>query len=1824
MSSSYSLVNQRIEALRPKLLDTTRRNPLIQNTLTGRASSYVALVDEKPQNILKLLSDGASLRIVPLPPLSEDHLPDEGTTEFLRAFENAQQQDDQYIEAVTRLDFENDDRAFDKQVKLDRDLKDKVRTALDLPPRPITNDKRDLIIHAKIQGVNPSTTLPEPNFEAQDDRHDDDDLQTLLLPQTLESRMQKIYGKQREYEEERGVTVTYLVLGYLRWSMPDEQRSDEIFKSPLLLIPVEIDCQRTSDGEVYSIVQRADPEFNPVLKQKLEMEAGLDVSEIIKGDSEEMLEVEALFDSVQIGKPTRILKWEVKREATLGIYPFPGIESYVDSDTSSTDFSAFPVLKHLMMGRQTDPDGLSDWSNVQFDSNESDRAVPHLVLDADSSQYLALMKVASGENVALEGPPGSGKSQTIVNAIANALYGGKRVLFVAQKTTALDVVYARLQALKLDPFVLPMRGSKTDTKEFYDAVQERIEMQLQRSPQEILLLRHQLQQQRDHLASYINLVTSRIAKTEITVHQFMGLWVQYFDVIAKLPLSLRNVKLDLLRYSPNFNLPDFISCQKEIASWAEKLEQASISADSPWSCAELENVDYERITLAMSTGADRLLELEKSLTEFEGDISEAVLSIFVSHHSNDIDMAIDLGHKWRQTDDKNWRRLMDCPNLAIEPLNQMTEVLFELEEVSRGSRLSNSVIATCGEKSSQLKSLTHYLQLNCVQDCIDPTVQSLLRKNESRLESFSKAEADYDRLVLAGLVLSPHLLQEAVIAVQILKNDSQLLDLLKVKSIAEVIADLGETHKLLNLIYGTLDQRQAVPTVKELQATQMTLEKTGFFGRLGPNFKVAVRNTKLWLGKDNQSVIKREDLVSKVNELLENVKALTELPITEPSTQFIFGDIQSYKQKQLAFVDLLDRSKSIGLKKDSIVRFASEPAVEELCAFLKVEDKTQSPDWSFLEKERDSLKQRVGFANKNRVDLVSASEFCYQHGLTKIARIDRALTDGERWVQLTQKSIRLGKEIGLTPVVPNLDVLESYIDLLNMTSQYSPSLVTHAFDVPDKAINMSLTSILPTAQAVQNLLDSLTLGKGVTSQDKLSVWSAQNLLAAHLDDKTGFECLIQRRNTLSSAAESGLSQLLVTVEAEKRLKDIELLGPAMTVHYLRTLFDQQYGSKLLEYSGTSLDLARQKLQEVDRQLRNLAPRAVSARTLDNANPPKGVGYGLKSEYTDGSLINHELGKQRRMAPRKLLKRARGALSELFPCWMMAPGAVAQLLPRDDVFDLVIIDEASQMTPETAISALMRAKQVLISGDTNQLPPTNFFQGLVASEDEDEDIETTEESILELANTQFYPKHRLQWHYRSRHESLIAFSNHYVYENELVIFPSPDRSLSSMGVSLVPVHGTFYRGINPVEAQVMVEHITKFMREQPERTLGVVLMNKAQMEQVEAMIVREAETDHAVASYIDRWDKKDEGLQRFFVKNLENVQGDERDVIFIGTTYGPDPNGKFYKRFGPINGTSGKRRLNVLFTRAKEQIITFTSIPLDSFEPDFNNQGARLLKLWLQYSSTGRLGETIVQSESGGTPDSPFEEHVISAIESVGYQAIPQIGVSNYFIDIGVKHPDYPLGYLCGFECDGATYHSAKSARDRDRLRQEVLERLGWELYRIWSTDWFRDPLRQIEKLKEYLDTLLARKVAAMPPLVNQPTAEGPFRESVIEPDRGFQDDPITCDPKVGQALRGNGLQADLFTNEDHCRSISRPQPQDPIDVGSKVLIRYLDGARAGSTARFWLTDLPEGQSITTPEFTLIRPTAPLAQALIDSVPGDVVSYPLKDGYVRVEVLEELD
>ena len=470
----------------------------------------------------------------------------------------------------------------------------------------------------------------------------------------------------------------------------------------------------------------------------------------------------------------------------------------------------------------------------------------------------------------------------------------------------------------------------------------------------------------------------------------------------------------------------------------------------------------------------------------------------------------------------------------------------------------------------------------------------------------------------------------------------------------------------------------------------------------------------------------------------------------------------------------------------------------------------------------------------------------------------------------------------------------------------------------------------------------------------------------------------------------------------------------------------------------------------------------------------------RSDVGEAAVIHREAEKKKKHMPvRTLLERSRHVTQAIKPCFMMSPLAVSQYLPAGLRFDVVIFDEASQVTPGDAINCIYRGDALILAGDQKQLPPTNFFAAAL-TDDEDEWSEDSDDaadfdSILDLAKgSGAYRSLTLRWHYRSLHEALIAFSNAAFYEGQLVTFPSRHSDGPDVGVELFHVDGTYRRGTsrdNPVEAAKVAERVLHHYDTRPGLSLGVVTFSEAQAEAIEAAVSSARQDRPDLNRFFGAGDR----LRGFFVKSLESVQGDERDVLIFSIGYGPDEHGKITMNFGPLNRQGGWRRLNVAITRARYRNEIVSSIRAGDIPESVTTEGVRHLRHYLDYAERGRPALAL-GTATGGDAESPFEESVLGVIRSWGYEVMPQVGTAGYRIDIGVCHPEHPGVYALGVECDGYQYHSSKVARDRDRLREKVLRGLGWNLHRIWGTAWYRDRHGEERKLRSAIEEAIAAPV----------------------------------------------------------------------------------------------------------------------------------------------------
>jgi very-short-patch-repair endonuclease len=600
-----------------------------------------------------------------------------------------------------------------------------------------------------------------------------------------------------------------------------------------------------------------------------------------------------------------------------------------------------------------------------------------------------------------------------------------------------------------------------------------------------------------------------------------------------------------------------------------------------------------------------------------------------------------------------------------------------------------------------------------------------------------------------------------------------------------------------------------------------------------------------------------------------------------------------------------------------------------------------------------------------------------------------------------------------------------------------------------------------------SILDSTRDDWATALAEHLKGWTGA---ARHLKDWTSWRGVTQRADAL------GLAPLL-------RAMETGLVAPADAPRVFEANYARWWVGLAVEASprlrgfvAAQHEKRIERFRTLDARMLELATRLTRAR-LAGAIP----GKAQRERDPEYAVLARELVKRQRHLPvRQLAARMPQALRRLTPCLMMSPLSVAQYLPADaKPFDLVVFDEASQIPTWDAVGAIGRGRQVVVVGDPKQLPPTRFFERQLPDGDgegEAVEVEVQDlESILDECLGAGVPAVELTWHYRSRHESLIAFSNQAYYGGRLVTFPSPVTRDGAVSFRHVP-DGVYARAgarTNLPEARAVVAEALALLRGvlaggRP-RSLGIVTFNAEQQALIENLLDEARREDPSLEPFFS-----DDAAEPVLVKNLESVQGEERDVMLFSLTYGPDQSGRVAMNFGPLNQAGGERRLNVAVTRAREALIAFGSLRPEQIDlARTSATGVAHLKQFLAFAQHGARAFAMTATGPLGDYESPFEAAVAERLRARGWTVHPQIGVSGFRIDLGVVDPEAPGAFLAGVECDGATYHRGATARDRDRLRQVVLEGLGWRILRIWSTDWWTNAAREADRLHVALEAALA-------------------------------------------------------------------------------------------------------------------------------------------------------
>lgn len=1502
VAEKSAVAAERLERLRTKLLDLSTTNRML--SFRHPSASCIRVVDELPEVVFESLLQGNQLTF--------EHV-EEPSQRELEAWHASR---DQVPRANDRVEFKR--------------------------PDPAT--------WARHLGIGTDYNLiVETDSFLRLDRHSDAKLQTLHYQDELDTKLRKIRAAARTAIEESGANMLYLAFGFLEWR---DQSTSKAHQAPLLLLPVELTREQVRAGRYRTKIRWTNEELQP----NLSLQKKLDEFGVKLPDWQEDQKLETYLADVARAVRHKT-DWLVRRYTTLGLFEFGKILLYLDLDPdrwpAHTPIDGHPLVRAILEGGTGDEgDERSTSENNDYSPALIEASDLHLELvdRADSSQCEALQTALRGQNLVIEGPPGTGKSQTITNLIAAALARGKTVLFVAEKLAALQVVRRRMRELGLGDFCLELHSNKTRKSEVLDDVADRIRASAYaRSAKDLDIALTRLAERRQKISEYI-------------------------DIISRACGSF-------LHFTVGDALMSAGHARRKLGDTVKVLEAANVKVDHP-----------ERLTWAELTDAkSRVRQFVAAINDLNVNGSAydhpwaGVSSTFVLPHDRDRIAA--LAEDWAAAADQAHVQLQQSDMLDI-PATEFSQARTALQLLDQLRRLAHGVedLAAKVEQSLGLSIPRTADGIEAIERIAQLAASAPLEHLDSRTAfTLTSGAAEWLR-------------QHRDRVNQIAERRSRLRDIYKESAFSSDADDLEEWA-------AALGQR-------------------GLFARFGARWRSA---SSEWA-----NLARPAHLKLKASEKTQHIASLR---------TFIL-DASALQADQTA----IDRLGPKGL--DSSFNFEGAIAVADWATHVR----------STLPELFAGALLHCG--NEVLIQLEQLNSNDTMPILTRLTTAKIAWGNGSTYWQSLLKGNFIGQ-------------LKQHAELATDDASWQEFLS----NVEECALTIDTLAQAEIAFASATGLDKpiwfgneRTTLAGVSSRARLAA-SSIGALQNWLDF-----------DRVRIASEKSLEKDLVHLASVGGVKT-EQLDICLDFLVFDAIARQAFASDpgLFAISGRTLDMLREEYRELDAQVMELRRSAIASKLLER-RPPEGRQSGLKSQLTEMALLRNELSKMRRHIPiRQLVARAGKSLQALKPCFMMGPLSVAQYIaPGTLKFDLIIMDEASQMRPEDAIGALARGGQAIIVGDPKQLPPTSFFDRISdrASEGEaDEEVTLAEDSksILELASS-IFDQRMLRWHYRSRHEALIAFSNRQFYKDELIVFPSPAGQSDRFGIGWsFLADGVTTKGINPTEARAVAAAVAKFLVEHKNRSLGVVAMNIKQAQRIADELSALADRDPILAKALAEAENE-RSDEPFFIKNLENVQGDERDVIMISMTYGPATlGGRTPQNFGPINQDTGWRRLNVLFTRAKERMEIFSSMRSSDVVPkEGSDRGPRALKLFLDYAENGSLGVEPVCSDRPTGSD--FEDAVLEGLRELNFECVPQVGVANFFLDIGVRDPASPGEFIAAVECDGASYHSSKSARDRDRLRQEILENLGWNIIRIWSTDWFRDPNGELNRVVRELHRLIeARK-----------------------------------------------------------------------------------------------------------------------------------------------------
>ena len=1698
---------QALDNLRMRLLDLSARNRLLNFRHTDKAGLRV--IDELPDALVARLLDDGVLRFKPIP--------EPGASELL----------------ARRYLCRRDDGTLQR-----------LR-----PPPDATTWAQELGYATDYELPPAATDGPAPA------RHTDNAIQTLLYPHELEQRLKSLLQTATTAIEEQGHNILYLACGFLDWYESDS--SDTVRSAPLFLLPVLLQrgaLDPRSQRHEYTIRHSGEDILaNLSLSEKLRQEFGLVLPEI-----DDPAAPDAWLEQVRAQVAAPRPRWQVRRQIALALLNFGTQLMYRDLDPANwpdgARLSDHPVVSRMLSGAAADSgsDAASGGSLAAPREHAIDAlADVHqrypLIDDADSSQHSALIDALDGRSLVIEGPPGTGKSQTITNLIAAALAQGKSVLFVAEKMAALDVVRRRLDRAGLGEFCLELHSHATHKSRLLDDIRERLRTQgKRRPPDEIAADIARLEALQNTLHDHAARINAPWQATGLSCHAIFMAAARWRAEIAPLdPADWHPAQCDGERYDATTRraLADQLAVYCRVHEGVAAQVGAGAPLDRhPWHGVRsdtLEFADTARVLKALQGWQDSLHALVTLRATLAGQFGVAADEVFDTPAAA-AELLAELKALPALAGDELPASLALLSGDVLHKAQRYLE-LFELIEDEQAALLpqvgasvlanldsSDTLLAagaslvahvapntTLGELARALNALERLAtDIDALQAPLGALANALGPDAAARLDSSADGLDDCRALIELAASLAPDAWEQRSVRFDHDELD-QVLPVLR-----HELSALQRDRDTLSALFA-LDR---VPEAEFLHELAADLARGGTLGWLKSDWREARSELLGYAARPRTSFAALAEQLDALITFRTQCAALD----AQPRYHAAFGpllhgldtDIDRlehlrdwYRRVRARYgigfgprVALGEALLHLPIEVAPGLRSLATRGLPERIAALLARVRELHPIFAPVAALAEGSTPLGGaggvlaqLAARLRVAVQAAMPLLGDDTLTIATLAQRldALRTLRRHIGIWQRADfdrRLfGNQLGLrpSPLTDNTAGLARLRHTLQLAQHldsavHAPVLRNGLRRLDSLAGHVALReAAAPLAATLAALPSSderfapqVELDRAAWTQhcgEQLDALIARNQQA--LDQPTALSSWLDYVRVRTALAPLGLGRLAEGVDAGAlAIERIEAVWQA--AFHDRLARDILLAEReLAHFSGLSQEALQARFRTYDERLKTLQREQIAWR-IDQRRVPLGRRGTRVSELSERALLEHEAGKKSRHLPiRQLLGRASQALQALKPCFMMGPMSVAQYLaPGRLQFDLVVMDEASQIKPQDALGTLARGRQLVVVGDPRQLPPTSFFDRLNDSDDDgDPDLLGTAESILDAA-LPLLPTRRLRWHYRSQHESLIAFSNHAFYGGDLVVFPSPHAQTAKYGVQYVRVAGgSFVNRRNIEEARQIAEAVRAHFANRPDESIGVVAMSSEQREQIGRALEALARDDAQFRAHLEADRSRHDAL---FVKNLENVQGDERDVICISLTYGPrEAGGPVPQRFGPVNADAGWRRLNVLLTRAKKRMQVFSSLASDDIVIGAtSSRGVRALRDFLAFCETGIVHQT--RHHTAREPDSDFEIAVMQALAVAGFECQPQVGVAGYFIDLAVRDPGQPGRYLMAIECDGARYHSARSVRDRDRLRQAVLERLGWTVRRIWSTDWFKNPQGVLAPLIDELRALQAAHATA--------------------------------------------------------------------------------------------------------------------------------------------------